>query len=178
MTATVDTTNPVKRVQRRSTKSERAGHISAWRETSCTQAAYCTQRGINATTFSGWLSAERGVGAKLSPARTTETARTPVQPPSVPRTLSAVAVQRSPAPLMSLMPTEHSVNRTASTAPIPPTHAHAIELTAGTRWRIGLSDAVSPLWLAGVLRALDECDPNASRVASNTLPHAPSNTPC
>lgn len=191
MTVTVDTADTVKRVQRRSTATERSDHIAGWREAGWTQAAYCAQHGINATTFSGWLATERRVGALASRALTDDTALTPVQPPqppqppSAPRTLTAVAVKLPTAPLMSTVRSVRlnpCANSTASAASSSPARAHAIELTAATRWRIGLSDAVSPRWLAGLLRALDECDPNPNPnpfvAASNGVRPARTSHPC
>lgn len=156
---------------RRSTSAARAGHISAWRAAGQTQAAYCAAHGLHATTFSGWLASERRLSAQVLPPA----------PPVPLRTLTAVAVRR---PGAQMLPTARSVDlhsraastaSTASTASSPspapaptsaptpaltpaPAPAHALELTVGTRWRVGFSEALSPRWLAGLLRALDEHD--------------------
>ena len=176
MAATLDRAGTEKSIQQRRSATERAGHILAWRETDQTQAAYCAAHGINATTFSGWLAGERRVGALAAGVRTVDTSRSLVQQvppperalptpsPAAPRTLTAVAVNLPTAALMSAARSaclNSAPNPTASAASSAPIPTPGIELTAGTRWRIGLTEAVSPRWIAGLLRALDDYDPNA-----------------
>ena len=195
MAATLDSAGTVKSIQQRRSATERAGHILAWRETDQTQAAYCAVHGINATTFSGWLASERRGGALAFGVGTADTASSliqqvlpsqpreralPTQSPAAARTLTAVAVNLPTAALMSAArsaclksATNHTASA-ASTAPTPtpaPIPTPGIELTAGTRWRIGLTEAVSPGWIAGLLRALDDYDPNAHS-HSHTHTHA------
>ena len=43
----------------RAAREQRTRHLQAWRASGVTQAAYCRAQGLNATTFSGWLSSER-----------------------------------------------------------------------------------------------------------------------
>ena len=178
MAATLDSAGTVKSIQQRRSATERAGHILAWRETDQTQAAYCAVHGINATTFGGWLASERRVAARAAGVGTADTARSLVQQvppperalptpsPAAARTLTAVAVNLPTAALMSAARSacpKSATNPTASAASTAPTPipTPGIELTAGTRWRIGLTEAVSPRWIAGLLRALDDYDPNA-----------------
>ena len=182
MAATLDRAGTVKSIQQRRSATERAGHILAWRETDQTQAAYCAVHGINATTFSGWLASERRGGALAFGVGTADTASSliqqvlpsqpreqalPTQSPAAARTLTAVAVNLPTAALMSaarsacLKSATSPAALTASTVSSAPIPTPGIELTAGTRWRIGLTEAVSPRWIAGLLRALDDYDPNA-----------------
>ncbi len=191
MAATLDSAGTVKSNQQRRSATERAGHILAWRETDQTQAAYCAVHGINATAFSGWLARERRVGALAAGVRTADTASSliqqvlpsqpreqalPTQSPAAARTLTAVAVNLPTAALMSAARSaclKSATNHTASAASSVPIPIPGIELTAGTRWRIGLNEAVSPGWIAGLLRALDDYDPNArSHSHTHTNAHA------
>jgi hypothetical protein len=45
-------------------------HVSAWRVSGLTQAAYCREHQLNATTFNGWILRERVASPSIAPLTT------------------------------------------------------------------------------------------------------------
>ena len=74
-------------------RAEWLQHASTWRESGMTQAAYCREHKLNATTFNGWINRDR-----KTPSSTTQLATVPVvirtDPPTAP-TRSAIILERS-----------------------------------------------------------------------------------
>ena len=75
-------------------------HVSIWRASELTQAAYCRQNKLNATTFNGWIN--RG---RKAPSSTTQLTTVPVviqtEAPAV-STLSPIVLQHSTGWQLSL----------------------------------------------------------------------------
>jgi hypothetical protein len=101
-------------------------HVSAWSTSGMTQAAYCRQHQLNATTFNGWVVMDR----KASPTTT-----------SAPRTIVPVVIQ----------PTSHAASLAASMAtPRQP----SLVLQRGNGWQLHLPADIQVAWLAQLLTTL------------------------
>ena len=105
-------------------------HVSTWRTSGLTQAAYCRQHQLNATTFNGWVVMDR----KALPATT-----------SAPRTIVPVVIQ----------PTSHAASLAASMAtPRQPSIPPSIVLQRGNGWQLHLPADIPVAWLAQLLTTL------------------------
>lgn len=89
-------------------------HVSTWRSSGMTQAAYCRQHQLNATTFNGWVVMNR----KASPATA-----------SAPRTIVTAMIQ----------PTSRAASFAASTTMLgQPSIPPSIVLQRGNGWQLHL----------------------------------------
>ena len=105
-------------------------HVSTWRTSGMTQAAYCRQHQLNATTFNGWVVMER----KASPTTT-----------SLPRTVVPIVIQ----------PTSRAASFAApTTTPRQPSIPPSIVLQRGNGWQLHLPADIPVTWLAQLLTTL------------------------
>jgi hypothetical protein len=141
-----------RQVELAAARKARAAHVVAWRESGLTQAAYCANHQLNATTFSGWIGSKRvpqtGDTKKCAP-----TGVLNAIPIVVRRAANEVkADQRRnehqlPEPITSI----------TSIAPKAPSATSVPVLTlrcARERWQLEMSAHIDPHWLGTLLRAM------------------------
>jgi hypothetical protein len=136
-----------RQVRLEAARNARAAHVVAWRESALTQAAYCANHQLNATTFSGWI------GSKRVP----QTGDTKKQPPTgvlnaipivIRRTANEVkADHRQPEPITSIAPK-------ASSAPGAMRLPVLTLRCARERWQLEISAATDPRWVGALLCAM------------------------
>ena len=105
-------------------------HVSTWRTSGMTQAAYCRQHQLNATTFNGWVIMDRKASLTTT---------------SAPRTIVPVVIQ----------PTSRAASfAPATTTPSPPSIPPSIVLQRGNGWQLHLPADIQVAWLAQLLTTL------------------------
>jgi hypothetical protein len=118
--------NPEQAQKLEQARQARAAHVTAWRASGQTQAAYCSANRLNATTFSGWLNA-------LKP-----------QPQPQPR--ASQPIPASPLNAIAL----HIPNLSATA--LPPPNPIRIHLPSGAQ--IELPPQTCSSYVAALVRAL------------------------
>ncbi len=156
-----------RQVRLEAARMARAAHVVAWRESGLTQAAYCANHQLNATTFSGWI------GSKRVP-QTGDTKKWgPTSAPAEPNTLNALnaipIVVRRAANEVKADQRRHEGER----EPVTSIASKASSASGATglpvltlrctreRWQLEISAATDPRWVGALLRQMSasEVDP-------------------
>ena len=103
-------------------------HVSTWRTSGLTQAAYSRQHQLNATTFNGWVLLDRKASSANTCAPLT----------AVPVTMQSKSLTTPPSPVTS---TTTAIER-------------SIVVQHGSGWQLALPADVQINWLAQLLNAL------------------------
>ena len=152
-------------------RRERAKHVEAWRSGGLSQAAYCAAHGINATTFNGWVRANRilrqGVAAGV--AETDASASAAAAAPPLARTEGGAASKLREIAVRSL--TAVSVKLQGEASVSPPQQRTEITINGAGGWRIEMSTEISTRWLGALLREIDYPDPTRDRARETAHAH-------
>lgn len=141
-----------RQVELAAARKARAAHVVAWRESGLTQAAYCANHQLNATTFSGWI------GSKRVP----QTGDTKKCAPTDALNAIPIVVRRAANEVKAdQRPNEHQLPEPiTSIAPKAPNAPSAMRLPVLTlrctreRWQLEMSAHTDPRWLGALLRAM------------------------
>jgi hypothetical protein len=164
-----------RQVELAAARKARAAHVVAWRESGLTQAAYCANHQLNATTFSGWI------GSKRVPQTGDTKKRGATGAPAERNTLNAlnaipIIVRRAANEVkVDQRPNEHQLpEHITSIAPKASGAPGAMRLPVLTlrctreRWQLELSAHIDPRWVGALLRQMSAPEVDATLRGTTT----------
>jgi hypothetical protein len=155
-----------RQVRLEAARNARAAHVVAWRESGLTQAAYCANHQLNATTFSGWI------GSKRVP----QTGDTKKWGPTSALNAVPIIVRRAANEVKAdQRPNEHQLPEPiTSIAPKASSAPGAVNLPVLTlrctreRWQLEMSAATDPRWVGALLRQMSAPEVDATLRSTTT----------